>query len=277
MAQYKNIEPRKVAMGDYIICDYECFDDGKLVDKNDKLWLYISEQLEPKELLNALVGTELGTTKEVEVAYPQSYQYKELAGKNRVYKVTPKQIKEKILPDINDDLAKETGHFSDLNGLREHLRKVIYSTKKRESQADVESQIFNTLLKNHVFEIPSSMVERQAAQLAEDAKHQLLHQGYKKEDLEKEDGKIKEGVKSQAKNNVKLFFIIEKIARSENINITDEELDEKIDQIAKSTKEPTAEVRKKLDENGLIENLREQMLHDKVVEFLIKEADRAKP
>jgi trigger factor len=264
-------------MGDYIICDYECFDDGKLVDKNDKLWLYISEQLEPKELLNALVGTELGTTKEVEVAYPQSYQYKELAGKNRVYKVTPKQIKEKILPDINDDLAKETGHFSDLNGLREHLRKVIYSTKKRESQADVESQIFNTLLKNHVFEIPSSMVERQAAQLAEDAKHQLLHQGYKKEDLEKEDGKIKEGVKSQAKNNVKLFFIIEKIARSENINITDEELDEKIDQIAKSTKEPTAEVRKKLDENGLIENLREQMLHDKVVEFLIKEADRAKP
>ncbi|NQT95472.1 MAG: trigger factor [Candidatus Omnitrophica bacterium] len=274
MAQYNNIDPRPIAKGDYVVCDYECFSDGKLIDKNENLWLYISEQLQPKELLEALSGAEVNVIKEVEVTYPKDYQYKELAGKKRSYKVTPKQIKQKILPEINDDLAKDTGQFKDLEELKVKLRENITTTKKLESERDIENQIFSFLLKSHSFEIPVSMVERQVAQLAEEAKRKLLHQGYKKEDLDKEGARLKEGLKNKAEDNVRLFFIIERIAKQEGIEVADKELDERVEKIATGTKEDAVEVRKRLEEKGLIDSLKEQIIHDKIVELLVREAKK---
>jgi trigger factor len=275
MAQYKNLERKSVASGDYIVCDYECLADGKSVDKNDKLWLYISDQLQPKELQAALVGAEQDIAKEVEITHPEDYQYKKLAGKKALYKITPKQIKEKILPEINDDLARGTGKFKDLQELKSHLRESILNSKKNEARRNLENQIFDTLLKNHAFEVPNSVVERQAHRLIEDAKNKLMYQGYKKEDLEKEDENMRKMVDANARNSVRLFFVLEKIAKEENIEAEDKEIEEKIAQIARSTGEPPETVKKKISEEHLTENLREQIIQDKVVEFLVNEAKKA--
>jgi len=274
MAQYKNIDPRPIAKGDYVVCDYECFSDGKQIDKNENLWLYISDQLQPKELLEVLSGSDIGVEKEVEVTYPKDYQYKELAGQKRFYKATPKQIKEKILPEINDDLAKETGQFKDLNELKEKLRENIQSQKSLQAKQDLENQIFSSLLKNHLFEVPESIVERQVERLVEDAKRNLLYQGYKKEDLDKEDGRLKESLKEKAKDDVRLLFILARIAKQEKIDVDDGEIDEKVEKIAKDTKEDVKVVKARLKEKNLIDNLKEQILHDKVVKFLINESKR---
>jgi len=273
-AQYKNIDPRPISKGDYVVSNYECFSDGKQIDKNENLWLYISDQLQPKELLGVLIGSEIGVEKEAEVTYPKDYQYKELAGQKRLYKVTPKQIKEKILPEINDDLAKDTGQFKDLNELKEKLRENLSVNKKLESKRDLENQVFSSLLKNHVFDVPESMVERQAGHLADDAKNKLLYQGYKKEDLDKEDTRLKASLKDKARDNVRLFFILAKIAQQEEIKVGDSDIDEKVEIIAKDTKEAPDVVKKRLEEKNLIDNLKEQIIHDKVVSFVINETKK---
>ncbi len=274
LAEYKNIAPRPIEKGDYVVCEYECYAEGKLVDKNEKLWLYISDQLQPKELLELLLGAEQSALKETEVSYPQDYEYKELAGKKRLYKVTPKEIKQKLLPEVNDDLAKSTGHFKDLSELKSDLKSNILKNKQLESKRDIENQVYSFLLKNHAFEVPASLVERQSLQLVEEAKKRLLQQGYKKEDIEKQDAKLKESVKDKASDNVKLFFILEKIAREENIRADEKDLEKKVSEIAKYAKQDAAKVREHIEKNNLTENLKEQILHDKVAEFLLAESKK---
>lgn len=273
MAQYKNIEDRPIQMGDYIVCDYQCFADGKLVDKNDKLWLYISDQLQPKELLTSLLGTDKEVTKEVEVNHSKDYQHKELAGKQALYKITPRQIKVKILPEINDDLAKETGRFKDLEELKRNLGQGILKAKQDQNQRNLQNQIFDSLLKTHPFQVPYSLVERQTQRLIENAKLRLIYQGYKKEDLDKEDEQFKKAVYEDARMNVRLFFILEEIAKQEKIRVDDKDLEDRIELLAKNSKQDAAEVKKRLKEQNLLENLKEQMVQDEVVEFLLKEAE----
>jgi len=276
MAEYKNIKARPIAKGDYIVCDYECFSGGKQVDKKDKLWLYISDKLQPKELLALLLGAELGTTKETEVSYPKDYEYKELAGQSRLYKVTPKEIKEKILPEINDELAKSTGHFNDMSELKADLKKNILSQKKLESARDVENQIYKILLESHAFDVPASLVENQALRLVQETKQRLAQQGYKKEDLDTQDDKLKESVKGRALDNVRLFFIMQSIAQQEKIEVVESDIDKRVAEIASHTKEDQVKVRQRLKENNLLDSLKEQALHDKVSEFLIVQAKRDK-
>ena len=276
MAEYKNIKARPIAKGDYIVCDYECFSGGKQVDKKDKLWLYISDKLQPKELLALLLGAELGTTKETEVSYPKDYEYKELAGQSRLYKVTPKEIKEKILPEINDELAKSTGHFNDMSELKADLKKNILSQKKLESARDVENQIYKILLESHAFDVPASLVENQALRLVQETKQRLAQQGYKKEDLDTQDDKLKESVKGRALDNVRLFFIMQSIAQQEKIEVVESDIDKRVAEIASHTKEDQVKVRQRLKENNLLDSLKEQVLHDKVSEFLIVQAKRDK-
>jgi len=274
MAEYKNVKARPIAKEDYVVCSYECFSDGKLIDKKDKLWLYISDQLQPKELLALLLGAEPGITKETEVSYPKDYEYKELAGQNRLYKVTPQEIKQKILPEIDDELAKSTGRFKNLSELKIDLNKNILKQKKLESERDLENQIYKVLLENHPFDVPASLVERQSQHLVEESKQRLLQQGYKKEDLNKQDDKLKESVRSGALNNVRLFFIMQKIAEQEKIEVGELDLDKRIAEIASYTKEAQAKVEKRLKENNLLDNLKEQVLHDKVAEFLVAQAKK---
>ena len=274
MAQYKNIDPRPIAMGDYVVCNFECYDDGKLVDKNDKLWLYISEQFEPKELLSALVGAELNMARDVKVTYPKDYQYKELAGRERLYKVNPREIKEKILPAINDEMAKETGHFQSLEDLRKDIRGHILEAKKHQQKAECEKQIFDNLLKSNPFDVPLSMVERQASRLVEDTKQRLQGQGYTKQDIDKEEESLKKSVSERARDNVRLYFILDRIGEEEKLAVGDAELEARIEVIAKSSNEDPVKFREALKAKNLIDNLREQMLHDKIVDFLINEAKK---
>jgi len=274
LAQYKNIQDRPIAKGDYIVCNYECIVGGKTVDKNDKLWLYISDDLQPKELFSCLVGAQRDVEKTIEVIHPRDYKNKELAGKQGLYKVTPNQIKVKILPELNDDLAKGTGQFKSLDDLKDRIRESLLKTKTQQARRNLESQVFDNLLKAHPFDIPQTLVEKQTQRLVEDAKTRLLYQGYKKEDIDNEHKHLEGAVQTKAKDDVKLFFILDKIAKEEKFEISESELEDRIQQIAKNANQPLEELRTKLSEGNRIESIKDQMIQDKVVDFLLREAKR---
>jgi trigger factor len=274
MAEYRNVNRRLVSKGDYVVGRYECFENGKLVDKKDKLWLYISDKLEPKELLAALLGSEVSKEVQAQASYPDNYEYKELAGKSRLYKVTPLEIKEKILPEANDELAKAAGNFNDLSALKKALRESIQRAKENEARHALEAQICAHLLKTHSFDVPVSMIERRLEQLIQNAAQRLAYQGYKKQDIDSQKDKLKESFKEQAVKDVRLFLIIEKISSCEKIEASGSDVAAKIKDIADSSKENVEEVNRRINENGLIDSLKEQIVHEKVMDFLVNSANK---
>ncbi len=180
--------------------------------------------------------------------------------------------KEKVLPPLDDELAKRAGNFKDLAGLKEALKKQLESSKQQQQYSDTEKQLFDFLVKAHSFDVPQSMVDRQLEGMINDAKMRLAHQGHKKEEIESQEAKLKETQADNARIQVKIFFILEAIAEKENIHITDDELNKHIDKISSATGQDVAKFKQMMQERGLVEDLTQRLLHDKVTGFLMAKA-----
>lgn len=271
-ARLESVEGRSAETGDYVLCDYECMVDGKPVDNQKNVWLCIEEESSFSPIPENLIGCSKGEIKEAEIILPQNYKQPQYSGKKAIYKITIKEIKKKILPQINDELAKQAGDFKDLQQLKERLKEQILLEKKHKQRYDAENQLFDFLLKTHQFDVPESLVERQLQDLVNDAKIRLGYQGHKKEEIEPQVGKLKQTLAINAERHVKIFFILEEIAEKENISITDEELNEQIKKLSESTKQDFKNLKQAMQEQDLIGTLRKQLLHDKVVGFLFEKA-----
>jgi len=273
LAKFETIESAPVKMGDYAVCDYECTVEGKVIDTQKGVWLEVKEDSNLPEIAKALIGCNKSQVKEVSFALPKNYKVAAYAGKNAAYKIALNEIKQKVLPAQDDAFAKQAGKFENLQQLKDELTKEIGSSKKQQQQANMEGQLFDSLLKANQFDVPESVVDRQLQSMISDAKLRLMYQGYKKEDIEAQEGKLKESLAINAKEHVRLFFILEQIAKKENLRTTDEELDKHIEKISINTNQDKAKVRKTLEEKDLIENLKEQLLHDKVTKFLLEKSN----
>ena len=136
----------------------------------------------------------------------------------------------------------------------------------------MEKQLFDDLLKVNKFDVPEAMVQRQLQGLVNDAKMRLMYQGYKKEDIDSQEEKLKETLIANATKQVKTFFVLEEIAKKENIEVKENELDQRIEVLAKTANQDLSTYRKTLEEKDLIDSVRKQLLHDKVINFLFDNA-----
>jgi len=180
--------------------------------------------------------------------------------------------KEKVLPPLDDELAKRAGNFKDLASLKEALKKQLESSKQQQQYSDIEKQLFDFLVKAHSFDVPQSMVDRQLEGMINDAKMRLAHQGHKKEEIESQEAKLKETQADNARIQVKTFFILEAIAEKENIHIADDEFNKHIEKISSATGQDIAKFKQMMQERGLVEDLTQRLLHDKVTGFLMAKA-----
>ena len=272
-AHFEVIEGRPIAMGDYVVCDYDCLVEGKSIDNQKNIWLNINEEPSLSEVKKALINCNKGGSKEVALVLPKNYKMQEHAGKNAIYKITVNEIKQKVLPVLDDALAKQVGEFESLQKLKDRLKDEINYSKKQQQRSDMENQLFDFLLKNNQFDVPESVVESQLQTLVDDAKIRLAYQGCKKEDIEPQAGKLKESLAINAKNQVRVFFILNEIAQKEKIRITSEEINAHIEKMADANKQDKVKLRKTLEEKGLMDNIMHQLLHDKVANFLLEKAD----
>lgn len=189
--------------------------------------------------------------------------------------------KQKILPELDDEFAKDLG-FGTLNELKGSIRSSLEQKKKMEIETDLELQVIDQLVKMHSFEVPESLVREQKQRLLKDAKERIKYL----ESLQKNQGP-KEGLKfsqkdleeleeragQQALKQVRAFFIIDKITEKEKIYITQEELDKRIEEIAKAHGKGVQEIRSYLEKHNILEEMVLNMRNAKVMDFLLKEAD----
>lgn len=258
--------------GEFAICDVESFMDGKAISKKrENMWIEVSKEASMLGIGEELEGLSKGDSKEMDVTLPEKYPDEKYAGKKAVFKVEVKETKEKKLPALDDELAKKAGKET-LDELRSELKEQLAQRKEADEKISMKNQIMTSLIQKHPFDIPESMVARQLKVLMDKAENELAQKGVQKDVIESHKEKLKDQLLKEAENKVRLYFILDAIASKENVEVSDEEIDNWIKTLATSYNQPFEDVKKYYQEHKLVEGLREQLREDKTLDLLLAEA-----
>jgi trigger factor len=210
---------------------------------------------------------------EIEVSFPGDYGYKKWAGKTILFHVKIKEIKEKILPTLDDEFARDLGDYSSLEELKGKLRQEVEREKKLTLERQLKDQIVDQLIQKNTFEIPESLVEEQTKALVSDTKLRLAAQGIKVETLGVSEEKLHEDYRETATKQVRTFLILEKVAGQEGITVTDEEVDGRLREIAERTRQKLDVVKRYYEKQGAIPEVEAGIMSEKVLNFLLEKAN----
>lgn len=272
-ATFQTLEEAAVESGHYIVCDLEWFVEGKSTRKKENAWLAVDEKSLPKELFSSLVGARPGEKRKISVDDTlKESSNPEHAGKPVNFEVQINQIKKKNLPPLDHEFVKELGSFQSLDELKKGVEKELVSKNERLIRQDLEDQLIEQLLKQTNFEVPNSLIEGEIKESMEDARRRLLKEGYKNEQILKEQKQMEPALRVHATKQVRLFFILSTIAKQEKISATDEELDRLLESMARQMGQEPDKAKEDWIKKGLMERLRWQLIEAKVMEFLLKEA-----
>ncbi len=275
-AQLKTIpQPRPVRHGDYVIIDYEARMENKPLEEGKGI--DVTVEVGGGRFIPGLEDKMIGLTpeeeKEIEVFFPEDYGYKKLAGKTISFLVKVKEIKEKVLPPLDDEFAKDLGDYASLEDLKRKLQEEIEKEKEMMLDRKLKDQIIDQLIQAHSFEVPESMVEEQAKALVSDTQLRLASQGIVLKNLNIPEEKLQEDYREVAQKQVKTFLILETIASQEGITVTDEEVEERLRSIAERAHQKIEVVKRYYETNGLIPELKTGILTDKTLNFLLGKAN----
>jgi trigger factor len=221
------------------------------------------------EFSQNLSGVKPGEERKFTISYPEDFQDKRLAGKTLEYNVQVKGIKQKQIPELNDDFAKELGEFKSVDELRTRIREQLESQKKHEIEHSAKDKLVEELVNRNQFPVPESLVEQQISSRLERGFRALAAQGMRAEDIRKMDfNRLRAAQRDAAVREVKASLILEKIAEKENVQTSDTELDTEVERFAQQSRQPVEAVRKKLAEEGALERMRERIRNEKTLDLL---------
>jgi len=190
------------------------------------------------EFTENLRGASAGDERTFDVHYPQDFSDQRLAGKTFTYTVKVKAIKQKSLPEVNDQFAKELGEFADLGALRKRIREDMEAEKKHTAEREAKDKLVAELVKRNDFEVPEALVENQIDLRLERGLRALASRGMKSEDMKKMDlHRLRGGQRDQAVQEVKAALLLEKIAEEEKIEVSDAEIDREVEALAEQSKQ----------------------------------------
>ena len=267
-------EARPIQAGDYVIVDYEASMGGKPLEGGKAIDFTVevgSGQFIPA-FEEKLIGLKPEEEKEIEVSFPEDYGYQKWAGKTISFHVKIKEIKEKILPPLDDEFAKDLGDYSSFEELKAKLKGEIEKEKELGLERQLKDQVMDQLLEANPFEVPESLVEEQTKTLVSDTKLRLAAQGVDLKNLGLSEEKLQEDYKAMAQKQVKTFLILEKIANQEGIAVTDEEADDRLREMSERMHQKFDVVKRYYEKNGLLPEVKAGIIRDKTLNFLLEKA-----
>ncbi len=266
--QYIPTEERGVIDGDYVVTEITSQDLGtKKALPKEKVVILTGHPENEKVFNDNLLGLKVNQKKDFSIHYPKDHKNKKLAGKNIAYSIKALSIKEKKLPAIDDDFAKELGEFQNLKELKTQLKKELRASKENVAKRDLRDEVVRSISNKVTFELPEVLVEEEAVAMVRrslSSQPQHVQQALKKEDVEK----LKEEMKDKACQNLKNHLLLNKISEKENLKVTEKEVEEEMVNIANANNIPLA----KAKENIRRDELRENLLLRKTVDFLVENA-----
>ena len=218
---------------------------------------------------DVLRGAKPGQELKAEVIYPADYAEPSLAGKTVSYEVTVKAIKKRITPELSDDFARELGQYESLSELETRVREHMSNRKRRSVAAQTKDKLFAALTEKFSFPVPESLVQDQVDARLDRGLRALAAQGMETEQMRKLDfSRLRAAQRDGAVAEVKTNLLLDKIAETESITVSDEELDREIQLAALQSKEPVETLRQRLTEDGGLARIREQMKREKTANLL---------
>ncbi len=275
-ARLINIEDRPVEKGDITVIDFEGFVDGKAFEggKAENHELEIGSNTFIPGFEDQIIGMKIDEEKDINVKFPDEYFSKDLAGKDATFKVKLHEIKKKELPELNDEFAKDTSEFDTLEELKKSIKDRMEKENEQKQKYETEEEVIKAVCDNIKVDIPSGMIETETENMLKDIENRLSYQGLKLEQYLKMLGKTKEEMQKeyepQAIEAIKSRLMLEAVIKAEKIEATDDEIEEKMKEMAKNYGRENDE--EFMKNENVANYIKEGIKSEKAVNFLVENA-----
>lgn len=273
-ARYVEIKDRVVKDKDLVNLDYSGSVEGKKFEggtaKNQELEIGSKTFIEGFE--GQLVGMKIGEEKNISVKFPEKYHSKDLAGKPAVFAVKILGIRERQVPELTDEFAKDVSEFSTVIELKNNLKERLLAQKQESIQRQAENKLVQTIVKNSKVEIPEKMIEKQLDYFVHDFEHMLSHQGLSFADylnyIGKTEKEYRDLRREEAKVSCETNMVLDEIVKKNNITATEEEINSKLTELTPNVKNGQKNSKKDIDENQ-IKTIKNHIIAEKTIKFLL--------
>ncbi|MBB5149157.1 trigger factor [Ureibacillus thermosphaericus] len=276
-AEYEIQEDKAIVEGDIAVIDFEGFigDEAFEGGKGEDYPLEIGSGQFIPGFEEQLVGLKAGESKDVQVTFPEEYHAEELAGKDATFKVTVKEVKTKVLPELNDEFAKEADpEVESVEELRNKIKEQLAEQKKNEAESTLRDELVEKAAENAEMEIPEAMIHNEIHRMIDEFAQRLQMQGISLDLYYQFSGQTEEDLHEQfredAETRVRISLTLEAIAKAENIEVTQEDIDKELEKMADQFKMDKEKIITAL--GGTTEMLENDIRNQKTVEFLVENA-----
>ena len=270
------VEDRPVKDQDIVTIDFEGFVDGKPFEggKAENHELTVGSKTFIPGFEEQLIGMKIDEEKDINVKFPDEYFSKDLAGKDATFKVKLHEIKKKELPELDDDFAKDTSEFDTLEELKKSIKDKMEKENEQKQKYETEEEVIKAVCDNMKVDIPSGMIETETENMLKDIENRLSYQGLKLDQYLKMLGKTKEEMQKeyepQAIEAIKSRLMLEAVIKAEKIEATDDEIEEKMKEMAKNYGRENDE--EFMKNENVANYIKEGIKSEKAINFLVENA-----
>jgi trigger factor len=275
-AQLEVVEGRPLEKNDTAIIDFEGHREGKPIDdaKASDYMLALGTNALIPGFEDQLTGMNRGETREIKVTFPADYNKKDLADKDATFKVTLKEIKKKVLPELNDEFAKDIGGNKSVDELREGIKKDLKARKRDELASAQREELLSKLVDAHSFDVPPGMVERELQAMARQQATRMARQG---RDVKSFDiANFREENRVLAEKRVRGLLILDAIAEKEKVEVKEQDVSSALAMMARTSGQPIDAIKKYYESlDGGLDNLRSSLAQEKTLVLLLSRAKKS--
>ena len=286
-ARYEPVENRGVQMGDSVLMDlvrttegetptdhddHEGHDHGPKSDNHQNVTVDIGASANPPGFDAELAGLTAGAQKTFDVQYPDDYAIKELAGTTVNYDVTIKAIRKRIVPELDDEFAKDLGDFASLDALKARVREDLEHESRHESDRQLRADLMKQLATRVTFEVPQALLEREIDRRVEEFVRRLIDQQIDPMKTNINWEEFRERQREAAAEAVRGALVLDEVARRESVTVTNDEVEAEIARYAARTERTPAAVRAALEKEGGIGRLYSGLRRERAIDFLLSRA-----
>jgi trigger factor len=267
-ARFEVVEARPVERGDTVVVDLVREAGTEPPDTHQDVTIEIGAAANPPGFDDEVIGTTVGETKRFGVRYPDDYEMKELAGTAVNYTVTVKGLKRRVVPDLDDEFARDLGEFDTLAALRARVEQDLTREAEQKAERDARGELLKQLAGWVTFTVPESLIERELDRRIEDFARRLMEQGVDPRKADIDWAAFRQAQQEPARDSVASALVLDEVAQREGLTVSEAEIEAELSRFGERTGRTTAAVRAQLEKDGGISRLATGLRREKAVDFL---------
>jgi trigger factor len=257
--------------GEYVIAEGEQHAHKHEPIEEENVTVEVGAERTHEAFTQALIGLNIAQEKEFEVTYPADYPQKELAGHTLRFTLEVTDIKKKELPALDDELAKEAG-FDSLTAMREKVQTDLTEFREQNRENEVKKKLTTKLAEAAPFELPDALVDERLDSRIRDLSYDMAAKGVDPAKVKLDWQKVRDQLRAEAEKDVRVSMLLGEIAQAEGLQVSEDELEDALEEMANSMKQPREKIRQHFQKEGHLEGLRLQLLRRKALDVVYSEA-----